>query len=110
MNFETALEIIYHLSGILIALFFLFVVLLLRKENQEVIKSRIFLNYNKFKMAFNIALIGAVFFLIGNILGIYNHEFLHWMHDITEIIYNISLLIFIILIYSLIRTKKSDVK
>ena len=99
MAFETILEIIYHLSGILVALFFLLVVLILRKEKQEVIKSHIFLKYNQFKIAFYIAFIGAVLFLIGNILGLYNHALLHWLHEIGEILYNICLAVFVAILY-----------
>ncbi len=105
MNFETALEIIYHLSGILVALFFLFAANILRKEKQEVIKSRIFLNYGQFKTAFYIAFIGAIFFLIGNIAGFYSHAALHWIHDVTEVLYNLSLLGFIGILYFILRTK-----
>ncbi len=103
------LEIMYHLSGILVALFFLLVVNILRKENQAAIKSRIFLKYDKFKMAFYIAFAGTIFFLVGNILGLYNHESFHWIHDLTEVIYNLCLAAFIVMIYFIIKTKKTEV-
>ena len=106
MDFEIILETLYHLSGILVALFFLFVALILKKEKQEVVKSRIFLNYNRFKTAFYIAFIGALFFLIGNILAFYSHSIFHWLHDLTEVIYNLCLLIFITILYFILRKSK----
>ncbi len=105
MEFEI-FEIIYHLSGILVALFFLLVTNLLRKEKQEVIKSRIFLKYDKFKTAFYIVSIGAIFFLIGSALGLYKHTTIHFLHELTEIIFNLSLAIFATILYFIIRIKK----
>ncbi len=102
---ETVLEITYHLSGILIALFFLLVVVLLKKEKPELIKSRIFLKYNKFKAAFYVAFIGALFFLIGNLAGFYSHQLFYWIHDVTEILYNLCLLAFIGILYFILKIK-----
>ncbi len=106
MNFETILEIAYHVSGILVVMFFLFVVNTLRKEKQEVVKSRIFIKYNKFKAAFYIAFTGAALFLLGNVLGLYNHAAVHWIHEVTEILYNICLAVFVGILYFIISTKR----
>jgi len=105
MNFETIIEAIYHITGILVASFFLLVVIILKKEKQEVVKSRIFLRYNLFRTAFYIAFIGGAFFLIGNILGWYNHETFGELFEITEVVYNLCLSTFIIILYVIIRGK-----
>jgi len=100
------LEIIYLLSGILVALFFLFTANILRKEKQEAIKSRIFLKYDRFKAAFYIALVGAIIFLLGNLSGFSSNIVLSELHGFGEIIYNLALAAFVGIIYSIIRVSK----
>ncbi len=103
MEFEMILKLVYNFSGILVALFFLFVANTLRKEKQEIIKSRIFIKYNRFRTAFYIALIGSILFLLGNIADFSSNELLHVLHEVGEILYNLSLVAFVGIIYFIVR-------
>lgn len=99
-------EVIYHVSGILIAVFLLFIIAVLRKEKPELIKSRIFLRYTQFRTAFYVAAAGALFFVVGNVIGLLYHATLSWVHEITEIIYNLFLVVFVIVLYLIMRPKE----
>ena len=110
MELEIVLETIYHVSGVLIALFLVFIAILLKKEKAELMKSRIFLSYERFKIAFYLAAIGAAFFAIGNVSGLYNHPTLQWLHEITEVIYNLFLVAFVILLYSIVKPRQASSK
>jgi hypothetical protein len=104
MDIETIFKIIYHASGVVVAAFFLAVVIILTREKQEVIKSRIFIKYSRFKSAFYIAFSGAVLFLIGNLLALFSDATFHWLHEVTEIIYNLCLVAFVGILYFILRT------
>ncbi|MBU2561178.1 MAG: hypothetical protein KKD17_02690 [Nanoarchaeota archaeon] len=106
MDAEMALELTYHLSGIVVMMFLLLVVNTLRKEKEDVIKSRIFIRYGRFKSSFYIASIGAVVFLIGNLAGLYDHSAFHWMHAVGEIVFNSCLAVFVGLLYYILKSKK----
>jgi hypothetical protein len=95
--------IIYHASGVIAALLFLIIVYILKKEKAERVKSYIFLNYKRFRSAFYFAAFGAVLFVTGNILGLYNHEQFHWLHEITEIVYNLCIAVFALLLFIILR-------
>jgi hypothetical protein len=103
MDFDLIMEFFYHASGILVVLFLLAVTFLLKNERKEIIKSRLFLSYDKFKVAFYVAVMGGLFFLIGNILGVFDNIILHKFHDLSEIVFNLCLAIFICMIYLILR-------
>jgi hypothetical protein len=93
MAFEQTLEILYH------------VVIILKKDRQELVKSRIFLNYGKFKFAFYIAFLGSFFFLIENALGLVMHDEAELLHSIGESLYNLCIMTFIFLLYLILRKR-----
>ncbi len=103
---KVGLETVYHLAGIIASLFLILVIIILRKENQDVIKSRIFLRYNQFKNSFYALFIGAIIFLIGSLIGFVAHEELHFLHDLTEVLFNAGIGVFAIMLYLILRTKK----
>jgi hypothetical protein len=105
------LTITYHITGILIAIFFLFIANIFRKEKEGVIRSRIFLRYNHFRITFYIATIGAVVFAIGNIMALLSMKglvgaILHELHKVGEVIYNLCMMIFVFLFFSIMRAEK----
>ena len=105
MEFEMILEQIYHISGIISAVFFLIVVYILKKEKSETIRPRIFLNYEKFRVSFYILGIGAFIFAVGNILGYSSHAKFQNLHEIAEVLYNLSVLLFGILFLAILKPK-----
>jgi len=100
------LEIIHHASSILGGVFLTWIAVILYKKNKDKIRASIFLKYNHFKTAFLIMAIGAVVFILGNILAMINHERFDFLHEIGEIIFNITILAFAILIFNIIKGKK----
>jgi hypothetical protein len=103
------LEIAYHISGILAGIFLTGIVILLFKKNKDVVRTSIFLKYKQFRTAFLAASMGSIIFIIGNLTGLISHNTLAIFHDFGEIIYNISIFIFAILIFQIIREKKRNV-
>ncbi|NQU79650.1 hypothetical protein HQ545_07815 [Candidatus Woesearchaeota archaeon] len=102
MVLENIIGWVYHLSSIMITAFFLFAVLVLRKEKPEIIKSRLFLKYSKFKSVFYLAFAGSAIFLTGNILDMLNND-LNILHDIGEVMFNLCLASAIAIFYIIIR-------
>jgi len=99
------LEIAYHISGILAGIFLTGIVVLLFKKNRDIVRTSIFLKYNQFRTAFLMAAIGAIILIIGNLIGLISHNTLEIFHDIGEITYNLSVLIFALLIFQIVRGK-----
>jgi hypothetical protein len=99
------LEIIYHISGILAGIFLTGIVVLLFKRNKDIVRTSIFLKYKQFRTAFLIAAIGAIILIMGNLAGLISHNTLEIFHDFGEIIYNISLFIFALLIFKIVKGK-----
>ena len=101
------LEIAYHTSGILAGIFLTGIVLLLFKKNKDIVRTSIFLKYKQFRTAFMIAAIGSILFIIGNLAGLISHDTLMMLHDFGEIIHNIAILIFALLIFRIVRGKNA---
>lgn len=99
------MEIAYHISGIFAGIFLTGIAVLLFKRNKDIVRTSIFLKYKQFRNAFVIAAIGAIILIIGNLVGLISHNTLEIFHDIGEIIYNLSVLVFAILIFQIIRGK-----
>jgi len=97
------MEIAYHISGILVGIFLAGIVALLFKKNRDVVRTSIFLKYNQFRTAFLMAAMGAIILIIGNLLGLISHGTLEIFHHIGEIIYNLSVLLFAILIFQIVK-------
>ena len=102
---ETWFKLLYHFSGLVATMLFLVLAFTLRKENKERVKSFIFLNYDKFRAAFYIMAFGATMFLIGNITAVYDSTRFHWVHEMTETIYNISTMCFAILLLIILKPR-----
>jgi len=109
MGIESVFEVVYYISGVLVAAILLLVVLLLRRERQELVKSRIFLNYGRFKMAFFIAFVGAAAFLLGSLAGLLGGASLAWVHALAEVVYNVSLVCFFGVLYHILRPRGQTV-
>ncbi|MFH1127507.1 MAG: hypothetical protein V1718_05355 [archaeon] len=98
----------YHATGTLAMLFFLFIVNILRKEKPEKIKSLIFLNYKRFRFAFYIAAFGAIAFAVGNVAALYSHPLFHTLHEVTEMMYDLCMMLFVMVLFTVLmpRPKK----
>jgi len=101
------LEILYHTSGILAGIFLTGIVVLLFKKNKDLVRTSIFLRYKQFRIAFLTVAIGSIIFIIGNLAGLISHNTLAIFHDIGEIVYNIAILVFALLIFQIIRGKNA---
>ena len=96
------MEIIYHISGILAGFFLIGIAILLFKKNKDIVRTSIFLKYKQFRIAFLTAAISSILFITGNLAGLLSHNALDILHDMGEIIYNIGILIFAILIFQIV--------
>jgi len=112
MAFEEIQDGLYNISGILVFLFFLLVVISLRKKKTELIKTRIFLKYTQFKTAFYIAFFGSIMFLLGNkmILGLlFDESIVSTLHEIGETFYNVGFAVFVMILYFVLRIPKREI-
>jgi len=110
MNFDIISEVVYLVSGVVVSLLFLLVAYTLWKEKPEYVKSRIFLKYDNFKMAFYVAVVGVTIFLAGKLVELVQGSRLLWVHNVSEAVYNIGLMFFIGIFYIIIRKKNMGVE
>jgi hypothetical protein len=97
------IEIAYHISGIFAGIFLTGIVILLFKKNNDIVRTSIFLKYKQFRTAFLMAAAGSIIWIIGNLMGLLSHNTLEIFHAVGEIVYNIAILAFAILIFQIIR-------
>jgi hypothetical protein len=101
-------SIVYHLSGAMSGIFFLYIVYILKIDSKQKMKSMIFLRYQRFRMAFYILAIGATVWLIGNILGGYDNEQYETLEILVETVYNICIFIFSAMLLTIFRPASKE--
>lgn len=106
---ESTIEWLYHGSGILSGLCFIYIAYLLNNDRKKKIKSMIFLKYDRFRTAFYVVTLGSAIWMIGNILGLYGHEQFETAELFGETVFNMTIFIFagiIITIFNPSRRQK----
>ena len=97
---QEILELIYYATGMISVFLALLIGYVLIFKNADFIKSRIFLKYSLFILGFFIFITGIIIFAVTNFLAIID---LGIFHGYGEIIYNISIIIFITLMYIILN-------
>ena len=111
MNMPTLLfcmniELIHFWIGTIPPFISIILLIVILNINPNIIRSKIFLNFKKIKIAFSILTTGLFFTLISHILGLLKNAFYYIVHEIAAIILNLSLTLFLILLFFIVIPKR----
>jgi hypothetical protein len=97
---QKPLELIYYGTGVISVVLALLIGYVFTSKNANFIRSRIFLKYSLFRLSFFIFIAGLIIFAIANVLAIIDLEM---FHELGEIIYNISIIVFVTIMYIILN-------
>ena len=102
---EYILNILDFLARIILVSIMFLIFFKLRKMDKEVLKSFIYLRFDKIRSAMNIVMISTPFFLAASVLEypgfvqMYGESRIHFIQDILLILFQTAVIYFLVIVY-----------